>query len=122
MSPLQRFETADWSAIPHTLHQQIEAYVLDATPPISPFLGDILCGDLRRACSRVPERETLFAIIDFLGLHVPLEAWGHAGACVYWGELGGLRGIEATDTSQMYEERRRGPAQLWRPGHNRDRD
>jgi hypothetical protein len=122
MSPLKRFDDADWTGIPHHLHHQIEDYVADGTPPESPFLGDILTGDLRRACSRVPERENLFAIVDFLGLYMPIEAWGHAGACVRWGELGGQRGIAQTDTSRMYESRKRGPVYLWRPGINADRD
>jgi hypothetical protein len=120
MSPLARFENADWTQIPNNLHHQIEAFICDGTPPTSPYLGDILTGDLRRACSRVPERETLFAIVDFLGLHVPIEAWGHAIACVKWGELGGLRGIRDVDTEKIYEPQP-WPGRLWPPG-NGDED
>jgi hypothetical protein len=125
MSPLARLSAADWSQIPPRLHAEIERWIADGIAPVTPFLGDILVGDLRRACSRVPERETLFAIVDFLAVHAPVEAWGNGFNCSKWAELGGQRGIEETDTSKAYalpDDRKRGSFRLWKPGRGEESD
>ena len=93
MTPHSRLDNADWSHIPLSLHHEIERWINNGIAPTSPFLGDILVGDLRRACSRVPERQSLFAVVDFLGLHAPIEAWGNASNCTHWARLRGACGI-----------------------------
>ena len=78
MSPLQRFENADWTLVPPHLQQPLERWVTDGIRPRPLFLQRILANDLTGAVKigNPVERAALADIVCFLMTECPAECFG----------------------------------------------
>ena len=125
MSPLARFEHADWSLVPDHLHHQIERWHSDGAMPKSGFLTDVLCNDLVGAVrdGNPMERASLVGVVLFLIGEGDPQSYGSLDKCEAWHDMRGARGVrEITDRrmGEIYENPWRG--RLWKAGDGDDYD
>lgn len=86
---------ADWSLIPHHMHDCIRNYVMDGIEPGS-FLAALLRNDLMEAFGRADESNAraMRGWATFLYNYVPMECRGSTSAIRAWIECGGIAGKE----------------------------
>lgn len=96
MSPLARFEHANWRLVPDHLHRDLERWLLDGKLVRSHFLNFILRNDLLAAVrSASPtEKAALVDIVTFLADECPHEAYGSVEDWIEWRAMGGWRGLQ----------------------------
>lgn len=101
MSPLERFEQANWSLVPGNLHGQMERWLTDGIEPHSVFLRCVLKGDLRGSLAHVgvPQRRKFFDLVDFLNRECPPQCWGSPVDFGTWKAIGGWRGMRDTEVT-----------------------
>ena len=107
MSPLARFENADWSLVPPPLHAPLERWLVDGIEPQkSPFLRAVLKNDLIGAIrhARFRERTSLVQLVSFLAFECPSASFGSEKAYAEWKEIGGLRGVREIGNRPIYDE------------------
>ena len=105
MSPLARFEHANWLLVPHRLHHPLERWLVDGIEPRnSLFLRAVLKNDLFGAVRHANhlERAGLIALVTFIGYECPPGSFGSTAAYAEWQGIGGLRGVR--DTAERVED------------------
>jgi hypothetical protein len=100
MSPLARFETANWTLVPHHLHHPLERWLCDGIEPDrSAFLRELLKGSVKGslAAAGILERRKFFDLVDFLNWHCPPQCWGSPADYETWKAIHGWRGMRDTE-------------------------
>jgi hypothetical protein len=129
MSPLARFENADWTRVPPRLHHELERYLVDGIRPQSLFLARVLANDLAGAIVQASrtQRAGLVDLVLFLEDDCPFESYGGRDHYEHWIALGGWRGMR-DECERFTFEPTLPPAKhawrgkLWKPGRNEDDD
>lgn len=105
MSPLERFEQANWSLVPHHLHHQLERWLTDGIEPKRDFLNALLKGSIKGSIAAAShlERRKFFDLVDFLNRECPPQCWGSPVDFGAWKAIGGWRGMRDTNAGQIYE-------------------
>lgn len=106
MSPLARFENADWTLVPQHLHEQLERWLVDGRRPQSAFLDFVIGNDLVNAVrtGQSIERGRLVGLVTFLISECPGQAYGSVWHRNEWRNLGGLRGVRELGNRPIYDE------------------
>jgi hypothetical protein len=104
MSPLARFNDADWTLVPPRLQAPLERWLVDGQFPRSAFLNFVLRNDLVAAvrAGSPAERAALADIVFFLMTECPGEAYGSVEDWKEWRHLGGWRGMRNETEKEIY--------------------
>ena len=100
---------ADWSLIPHHMHEGIARWVVLGVLP-GDFLHNLIANDFKMA-SRAADEHNLRGLgkwAMFLHNHVPTDCWGSPEAVARWHSHGGFYGLcreakEAADRAEREE-------------------